>query len=246
MFCPFRVSHVIQSGDTLYQLAKTYHTTVPMIIALNRNVNPYNLPVGSTLTICPGADYWSNSNCTRPNPNKQIALINDMRLAWLQHVYWTRMLIISIIERLADEKDVTDRLLKNPYDIANIFTRFYPSDVRNTIANLLTEHLKIGADLVKALRDDNKEEAARFNRQWYQNEDEMADAFSSINPYYNKETVKEMLYRHLDLIKQEVSESLLKNYPADINTFDKIEQQALEMADYFSLGIMKEFLQMFC
>ena len=37
-----------------------------------------------------------------------------------------------------------------------------------------------------------------------------------------------------------------KDYPADINTFDKIEQQALEMADYFSLGLMKEFLQMFC
>lgn len=249
MYCPQRFSYVIQQGDNLYHLSKYYQTTVPAILSQNPNIDPYNLQVGTSIIICPGVNFVmqpSNPNppvC--PNTSKQIALINNMRVAWQQHVYWTRMLLISIAERLEDENAVTTRLLQNPNDIAAIFANYYSAEVANRIAQLLTEHLQIGANLITALRDNNAAEANDLNRQWYINADNMAEAFGSINPYYGREELRRMLYTHLDLTKQEVAARLAANYPEDIEAFNKVEQEILSMADYFSSGIMQQFPQKF-
>ena len=174
-----------------------------------------------------------------------LVLFNGMRLLWMQHVYWTRMLLISIAERLNDQPEVTARLLQNPYDIARLYQEYYSADAADTIARLLTEHLQIGAELITALRDKKTAEANSLNRQWYINADKMADAFSGINPYYNREELRRMLYRHLELTTQEVAMRLAGNYSADIEAFGEVEQEAISMADYFSFGIMKQFPERF-
>lgn len=249
MYCPHRLSYIIQHGDNLYQLARYYQTTVPMILSQNPNIDPYNLQVGSAIVICPGENFSLQPNNTNPlncrNFYKQIDLVNSMRTAWSQHVYWTRMLLISIAERLKDQNEVADRLMQNPDDIAKIFENYYSAEVAKTIAQLLTEHLQIGGELITALRDKKTVEADNLNRQWYMNADKMADAFSSINPYYNYEELRKMLYRHLELTTQEVAMRLAGNFQADIEAFNEVEQEALLMADYFSTGLMKQFPQKF-
>lgn len=249
MLCSQQISHVIQPGDNLYHLAQYYKTTVPMLLSQNPDIDPYNLQIGSTVIICPGDLFMmrqGNPNPSAgPDPSRQIALVNNMRLVWAQHVYWTRMLLLSIAERLKDQNAVTNRLLQNPGDIANIFANYYSSNVAKTISQLLTEHLQIGAALITALRDRKSAEADNLTRKWYINADKMADAFGSINPYYSREDVRQMLYKHLDLTAKEVAMRLAGNYPADIEAFNKVEQEAMMMADYFTAGIMRQFPQKF-
>jgi len=172
---------------------------------------------------------------------EQLYLLTAMRFVWSQHVYWTRMLLISIAERLKDQPEVTARLLQNPYDIARIYAEYYPADTAAKIAQLLTEHLQTGAELITALRDKKTAEADNLTRRWYINADEMADAFSGINPYYDREELQKMLYKHLELTTEEVAMRLAGNYRADIEAFDKVEHETVSMADYFSRGIIKQF-----
>ena len=160
-------------------------------------------------------------------------------------MYWARMLLISIAERLKDQDNVTDRLTQNPKDIADIFANYYRNEVAMEIAKLLSEHLQIGADLIVALRDENTKDAVNLNRRWYANADQMADAFSSINPNYGREEMRQMLYQHLDLTTNEVKMRLAKNYAADIKAFDQVEKEALDMADFFSAGIVMQFPEKF-
>jgi len=218
-----------------------------MVLALNPRIDPYDLKAGSVITISPGSNFAMSQN-TRPpaypDPAAQFALLSEMREVWVQHVYWTRMLLISIAERLNDESDVTDRLLMNPADIAAIFANYYKADTVNTIEELLTEHLQIGAALITAMRDQTAE-VEDLNNQWYINADKMAAAFSSINPYYRLEDIHKMLYNHLNLTAQEVALRLAGQYADDIDAFDAVEKEALEMADYFSQGIMRQFPQKF-
>jgi hypothetical protein len=169
--------------------------------------------------------------------NKRAELRESMRVVWLQHVYWTRMLLISIAERLDDEADVTARLLQNPADIADVFARFFSYHVCEVEA-LLTEHLQIGAELITALRDGSSN-ADELDKSWYINAEKMAKALNRMNPCYNFYDWKQMLFTHLDLTKEEVAARLAKKYKKDIAAFDAVEKEAILMADMLSCGIIE-------
>lgn len=176
---------------------------------------------------------------------RQISLSNKLHMAWMQHVYWTRLLIVSITQRLADQNATAARLLQNPNDIANIYAGYYPPDAVRTIAQLLTEHLEIGGALITALRDKDTAQQGVLGRRWYINADQMADAFSRLNPYYEREALRGMLYRHLELTSQEVAMRLAGDYAEEIEVFGEVEREAMEMADYFATGLMRQFPQKF-
>lgn len=235
------VLHTIRPGDTLYNLALMYGTTVQEIIDTNLALDPYNLRVGQQIYIYPhqnnSNDYWISIN--------QVNLLEQMNLVWLEHILWTRMLLISIAENLADLDATRARLLQNPRDIANVFRRYYGNDVANTIQRLLREHLVIGEELIVALKNGNQTLAQELNTKWYKNADDMAEAFSSINPFYPKEEVRQMLYEHLRLTTNEVSARLKKDYSADIRAYDMVQREILRMSKFFVDGIVKQFPNLF-
>lgn len=235
------ILYTIRPGDTLYNLALTYGTTVEEIINSNLALDPYNLRVGQQIYIYPGTNnpfnYWMSIN--------QVNLLQDMNIAWIEHILWTRMLLISIAENLNDLEATKARLLENPRDIANIFRKYYGNAVANTIQKLLTEHLVIGGDLITALKNGNQKLAQELNTKWYKNADDMAEAFSSINPFYPKEKVRHMLYEHLRLTTNEVSSRLKKDYTADIKAYDMVQKEILQMSEFFVDGIVKQFPNLF-
>ena len=182
-------------------------------------------------------NYWVSRN--------EVRLLEQMNLVWEQHIMWTRMLLISIAENLKDLEATQARLLRNPKDIADVFRRFYGNAVANRIQQLLTEHLTIGKDLIVALKNKNQEEAKRLNTKWYQNADEMAEAFSSINPFYPREEIRNMLYEHLRLTTNQVNNRLQGNYAEDINSYDMVQKEILRMSQFFVNGIVRQFQNLF-
>lgn len=235
------ILHTIRPGDTLYHLANMYGTTVQEIMDTNLALDPYSLRVGQQIYIYPHFnnpyDYWISIH--------QVNLLRNMNLAWLEHVLWTRLLLISIAENLGDIEATKARLLENPKDISDVFKRYYGSSIANTIQKLLTEHLVIGADLIIALKNGNQKLAQELNTKWYKNADDMAEAFNSINPFYPREEVRRMLYEHLKLTTDEVSNRLKKDYIADIKAYDKVQKEVLQMSQFFVDGIIKQFPNLF-
>lgn len=233
------ILYTIKPGDTLFNLAVQYGTTVQELLDTNLTLDPYNLRVGEQIYIYPNYndDYWMSIN--------QVNLFKNMDLAWVEHVLWTRLFLISVAESLNDLDATKARLLENPKDIANIFRKYYGNSIANTIQNLLTEHLVIGGDLIVALKNGNQTLATQLNTKWYKNADDMAEAFSSINPFYPKEEVRKMLYEHLKLTTNEVSARLRKDYQADIKAYDMVQKEVLKMSEFFVNGIVKQFPNLF-
>lgn len=232
------ILYTIRPGDTLYNLAIQYGTTVQDLMNTNLSLDPYHLRIGQQIYIYPNSNnYWISIH--------QVNLSNNMNLAWIEHILWTRMLLISIAESLNDLDATKARLLENPKDIANILKKYYGNNIANTIQKLLTEHLVIGGDLIVALKNNNQKLASELNTKWYKNADDMADAFSSINPFYPKEEVRHMLYEHLKLTTNEVTARLRKDYQADIKAYDLVQKEILEMSQFFVDGIVKQFPDLF-
>lgn len=171
----------------------------------------------------------------------EMELNQGFRLLWEQHVAWTRMLIISIAASLPDEALVTERLLRNPPDMANVFRRYYGDEIAARFSSLMRDHLVLAAQLVKATKVGKNQAATEAEKKWYANADEIAAFLNSINPNWPESVLMHMLHEHLRMTKSEAVLRLSKNYKADIEAYDQIEKQALEMADAFTNGIVKQF-----
>lgn len=171
----------------------------------------------------------------------KVDLNQQLRALWEQHVYWTRLTVNSIIDRLPDEEPTTARLLRNPTDFASVLKPYYGTGISDMFAELLRGHLTIAAELVKNLRDGNSAAAADAQKRWYRNADEIAEFLDKINPYWSTEQWRSMFYEHLNLLTREVSTRLSKNYRENVALNNLIEPQALEMADTMTNGIVRQF-----
>lgn len=177
--------------------------------------------------------------------NPAMNLINNMRMLWEQHGAWTRMAIMSMVFELPDEEFSVRRLLRNPLDFAHAFRPFYGDRIATRFGELLTEHLVIAAELVKASKAGDTKKAEDAERRWYKNGDDIAAFLGRINPYWSEESWRRMYREHLDLVKAEAVDLLSGNYQESIDTYDKLEIQALEMADVMARGIINQFAYYF-
>ncbi len=174
-----------------------------------------------------------------------ITLMEDLRMLWEQHVVWTRLAIISLVFGLPDGNLVLDRLLQNPMDFEMALIPLYGRDIAAEFSDLLTNHLVIASELVKAAKAGDSNSVRNFEQQWYTNADEIAKFLAVVNPYWDEATWREMLYQHLSLTEQEAVNMLQGNYRRSIQLFDEIEKQALEMADFMATGIILQFPKAF-
>lgn len=172
---------------------------------------------------------------------RQVELMKQLRMLWEQHVYWTRFFIISTAASLQDLQEVTARLLRNPVDFGAALTPFYGPRLSGCFQTLLTEHLKIGGDLVTAAKNQDAAGVEENRRKWYLNADEIARFLADINPNWNEARWRAMLYDHLEMTEQEALLRLAGRYAEDIQMFDRIEEEALQMADYMTEGMTRQF-----
>ncbi len=238
--------YTIRPGDSLWMIAQRFQTTVQAIMLANPSLSENYLRVGQIIYMPQGCrpPMPSGPQCEGISTFEQM-LSNHMRLLWEQHVYWTRMLMLSIAFNLPDVEFVAARLLRNPKDFEAALRPFYGEDVAAKFATLFTDHLTIAAELVNAAKAGDSAAAADAERRWYANADQIANFLGRINPYWSAREWQKMLYDHLTMTKTEAVDILTQKYANSINTFEQIEQQALMMADVMTHGTTKQFPQQF-
>lgn len=171
----------------------------------------------------------------------QIDISNEIRMLWEQHGFWTRSAKTSIALDLPDVDFVVKRLLQNPKDFERVLKPFYGDKIAAKFGDLLTSHLVIAAELVKAAKAGDNKAAADAEKRWYANADEIAAFLGNINPYWSEDDWKMMMHNHLKLVKAEAVDMITKDFEAGIKVYDEIDRQALEMAEVMSEGIIKQF-----
>jgi len=165
-----------------------------------------------------------------------------MRTLWDDHVFWTRLYIVSALGDLPDKPATTERLLRNQTDIGNAVKPFYGDAAGTKLTALLKEHILIAADIVAAAKagDTGKLEPAKAR--WSANADEIATFLSAANPSrWPAADMKSMMRDHLDLTTAELTARLQKDWSGDVAVFEKVRAQILRMADMLTDGIAAQF-----
>ncbi|MEA4987198.1 MAG: acetylglutamate kinase [Anaerovorax sp.] len=172
---------------------------------------------------------------------RQFHLFNILRRLWMEHVMWTRSFLISTASDLDDLEAVTNRLLRNPKDFAEVLRPLYGDRYSMEFKNLFTDHLLIAGALVNAAKAGDTKTVDEQRKKWYANADDIANLLGNMNPYWSKRVWKELLDEHLKMTENEAVQILTGQYEASINQYDEIEQQALLMADEMAYGIINQF-----
>lgn len=185
--------------------------------------------------------YNQNYNYPIMFTKAQVDIRNHMRMLWEQHDVWTWSTITSLVFDLPNVDAVVARLLRDPVDFEHALQPFYGERIAARFRELLTEHLVIAADLVKAAKAGDNTAAAEAERKWYANADAIAVFLGEINPCWSQELWRRMMYRHLELVKAEAVNMLNGQYEASIAAYDENEMHTLGMADVMAEGIIKQF-----
>lgn len=176
---------------------------------------------------------------------KELALRNDMRKLWEDHVTWTRLAVISLTTGTADTDATVARLLRNQTDIGNAVKPFYGRAAGAELTRLLREHITIAAALITAAKAGDQPAVAAAQTRWEANADQIARFLSRANPHWKLGPMRSMLRDHLRLTTREVVARLQSNWTADVAAYDEIHRQALHMADMLSAGIVAQFPKRF-
>jgi hypothetical protein len=175
----------------------------------------------------------------------RLAYHDEWRKLWEDHITWTRVVIMGILNDLPGTDVYTDRLIQNYVDMEDALAPYYGEDAE-VLGDLILDHLVIAAELVTAAHDNN---AAAFNDaydRWYANADDIAVQMNEMNPqFWPLAETKQMWKDHLDATLAEAVAHLSGDFAGEVAAYDKVHDLALEMADFFSNGVMQQFPSQF-
>ena len=113
---------------------------------------------------------------------KQNLFRMSMRKLWAEHVIWTHGYVVATIAGSRDAKEIEARLLRNQTEIGAAFAPYYGQEVGTKLAAILTEHIHIAGEVVKAAKKPTSAKYIDADKRWHENTDELAAFLSGINP----------------------------------------------------------------
>jgi hypothetical protein len=173
-----------------------------------------------------------------------------MRKLWEDHITWTRNVIISFevdvpdsSVTLPDLSAALERLFQNQVDIGNAIKPYYGTESGEQLTALLHDHIAIAGEILQAVKTGDAAAYQDANARWYANAHDIAVFLSQTldPPLGSLAEMDEMMKDHLDATTEEVVARATGDWTADVAAYDKVHNQALQMADMLSDGIIANF-----
>jgi hypothetical protein len=169
----------------------------------------------------------------------RLAYHDEWRKLWEDHITWTRVVIMGILSDLPGTNVYIDRLLQNAQDMEDALAPYYGDDAE-VFGDLITDHLVIAAQILQAAK--NGQPLDGLIASWYANAHDIAVQMNEMNPeFWPLEETEKMWTDHLDATLAEAVAHLTGDFEGEVSAYDEVHDLALEMADFFSDGVMRQF-----
>lgn len=149
-----------------------------------------------------------------------------LRKVFTDHAVYTRFVIVSMLGSLEDLNVMIWRLLRNQTDIAHLILPIIGEDNAKTLANLLTEHIKLAAEV-------GKSSLSRDSINSFMENGVLVGRFlSSLNPEKLpiRQTV-DMFLMHNNFVIKMMRLRVEKRFEEDQEIFDEYYNHMLEVSD---------------
>jgi hypothetical protein len=171
----------------------------------------------------------------------RMAYHDEWRKLWEDHITWTRVVIMGILDELPGTDAYIARLLKNYEDMEASLAPYYGDDAE-VLGDLIKDHLVIAAEILTAAHDGDTAAMNDAVERWYANAHDIAVQMNEMNPrFWPLEETEQMWVEHLDATLEEAVAHLEGRFEDEVAAYDKVHDMALEMADFMSNGVIRQF-----
>jgi hypothetical protein len=173
----------------------------------------------------------------------RLAYHDEWRKLWEDHITWTRVVIMGILNDLPGTDAYVERLIQNYVDMEDALAPYYGDDAE-VLGDLILDHLVIAAEILRAAKAEQPLDDLIAS--WYANAHDIAVQMNKMNPkFWPLEETEQMWVEHLDATLAEAVAHLTGDFAGEVAAYDQVHDLALEMADFFSDGVMKQFPSQF-
>ena len=165
----------------------------------------------------------------------------NQRKLWVSNAIWMREYIVNTIEADPSLDAATKRLSRNQDDIGNSLTPFYGAEVGTKVTTLLKQHSSLVSEMIAAVREKNSTKLKAADQKWTANANDLATVLGTANPNWSFTNTQPLLADALSMTALQTKARLDRDYALDVETFDRILERSLMVADAFSDGIIKQF-----
>jgi hypothetical protein len=174
--------------------------------------------------------------------SEALKLHDGMRQLWQEHVFWTRLYIVSFAAGLPDTDATAQRLLDNQTDIGDAMRPFYGDEAADQLIALLKDHIMGAVDILTAAKAGDMAAQEAASTKWYANADEIAAFLNKANPdNWPLADMQAGMKMHLDVTLEEATAHLKGDSAVSIAKYEEVEHHILMLADLLSNGVAKQF-----
>ena len=192
-------------------------------------------------------DYMtSGSAVAAPSQGQQCLTLEQMnefyniRMIWFDLSFWVRSFMLSKYRGIGDVNDVFNRLQQVPDAFIGSLRQFFGDNpILKDYQIQLNTYIDLIDSLTTAEMNGNTDEVSRIVKLLYQNMDERAASFASLNPsYWNVSDLQTRLYDNLSSTLEESTTFLTGDYARNLDVFDTLLDQAESISGVITQGLI--------
>ena len=184
----------------------------------------------------------SKGDVAHMDPIKANELRVTMRKLWVSNAIWMREYIVNTIGGDLSLDAASKRLAKSQDDIGRAFAPFYGAETGTKVTTLLRQHTSLVKEMIEASMAKDTAKLKESDKRWRANADSITTLLSTVNPTnWPMATIQPVVVGGMNLTITETNARLKRDYNADVEAFDTILAQSLNLADMLSNGIIKQF-----
>lgn len=182
------------------------------------------------LTILPETNYY----VTYELMNTIIAY----QRVWSEFSTWMRNFMYSTVNNSPDLSAVTNRLYSTQTDFYNLFRVFYGPEVSQYFINLILSFITSATSVINGVKNNDQAAVNSSTVQWYQNADTLASFLAQINPFWDANQWKNLLYQYISMSNQAITSTAGGNFEQEIAINNRIQDLTYILGSYMARGII--------
>ena len=171
----------------------------------------------------------------------QISLLFRLRMIWRDIATWMNAYMVYVFLDSAPElqQAAAKKLTDLPIAYANVFRIYFGDEVADEHTTLMSNYTRLLISLIDATKSGDANAINEYTKQLNQNIAERVNFLTSINPFWEKNMMSNLLTNFNNMSINEINTFANKYYLSSTDLFGSLLSYSDRMGNYFAEGLLK-------